>query len=114
MLNITERNNQDLTILGLEGNVIMGGGASRLGQEIHRLLEEGKTRILLNFSGVKYIDSSGVGVLISSLGAVNQKGESLKISNLSKKVEEVLALSSILPMFEVYDDESEALSGASQ
>ena len=110
MLNITERQKAETTILDLEGNIILGGGSKRLGTEVRRLIAEGKTDILLNFAGVKYLDSSGVGELISLSAALSQNNGSLKLSNLPGKVEEVLTLSSVLPMFETYKDESEAVA----
>ncbi len=112
MLNITERQTRNATILDLEGNIIMGGGSNKYGQEIRRLLEEGKTNVLLNFQSVRYIDSSGIGELISSSQLLNKAGGSLKLYNLPKKVEEVIALSSVLPILEVCESESEALNGS--
>lgn len=111
MVNITERQSGDTAILDLEGNLILGNGAQKIGQEIKRLIEAGKTRILLNFQAVKYIDSSGVGELISNTETVRKAGGSLMLSNLPSKVEQVISLSGVLPIFEIYNDESEALNG---
>jgi len=107
MVNITERENGDTTILDLEGNLIMGGGSKKFGQEIRRLVEAGKTNILLDFGKVKYIDSSGVGELVSSVEAINSAGGNLKLSNLSPKVEDVISLSGVRSLFEI-DDQTEA------
>lgn len=109
MLNITERQTGNASVLDLKGNIILGGGSKKLGQEIRRLMEEGKTNILLNFGGVKYIDSSGVGELLALAETFSKTEGNLKLCNLPQKVEEVLTLSSILPLFEVYDNETEAL-----
>ena len=109
MLNIQERQNGNTTILDLEGDVIMGGGSAKLRQTIGNLLKEDKTHILLNFEKVRYIDSSGTGEIISSLETINENEGSLKLTNLTSKVEQVLALSSILPILDVYDDEVSAL-----
>lgn len=109
MLSIRQRQNGNLTILDLEGNVIMGGGSDKLREAIAELIKENKTDILLNFQNVKYIDSSGTGEILSSLNALNELGGSLKLSNLTPKVREVLTLSSILPILEVYEDESKAI-----
>ena len=110
MLKITERLAGDVTILDLDGNIIMGGGSAALRDTIRRLIKEDRKEILLNFSGVKYIDSSGVGELVSGLVALNRKEGQLKLLHLPEKVEQVMALSSVLSIFEVYDDESRALS----
>ena len=109
MLNITKRQAEHTTILDLEGNVILGGGSRKLSAEVRQLLEAETTNLLLNFTNVKYIDSSGVGELFSSLELVKQKNGSLKLSNLPTKVKEVLSLSGFLPMFEIYDDENAAI-----
>ena len=110
MLNISERQAGDSVILDLEGNIIMGSGSAQLRDSIRRLIQEGKEKIILNLAGVKYIDSSGVGELVSSSVALNRVQGQLKLLNLPEKVEEVMALSSLLSIFEVYDDESEAVS----
>lgn len=109
MLNITERRARGVTILDLEGNLIMGGGSAYLRDTVRRLIVEGKQKILLNFAEVKYVDSSGIGELVSASVALRRDGGQLKLMNVSEKVEEVMSLSSVLSIFEVYGDESEAL-----
>lgn len=111
MLNITERQNGKTIILDLEGDVIMGGGSAKLRQTIADLLKEDKTDVLLNFQKVRYMDSSGTGEILSVSQSVNELGGSLKLTNLTPKVEQVLTLSSILPILDVYDDEASALEG---
>ena len=110
MLNIEERQNGNVTILDLEGDVIMGGGAAKLRQTIAELIKNNKTDVLLNFQKVKYIDSSGTGEIISVSESFDKIGGNLKLSNLSPKVEQVLALSSILLILDIYDDEASALN----
>jgi anti-anti-sigma factor len=110
MLEIQERQKGNVTILDLEGNVIMGGGSARLREAISRLIKENKTEILLNFEKVRYIDSSGAGELLSGFGSLNEIGGKLKLVSLTPKVREVLKLSSILPILDVYDDETSALN----
>lgn len=109
MLNINERQSGETTILDLEGDVIMGGGSAKLRQAINELLKEEKTNVLLNFEKVRYMDSSGTGEILSVSQSFNDVGGSLKLTNLTPKVEQVLALSSILPILDVYDDEASAL-----
>lgn len=110
MLNIREREAGDAAILDLDGNIIMGSGSTQLRDIIRRLIEEGKEKIILNLAGVKYIDSSGVGELVSGSVALNRVGGQLKLLNLPQKVEEVMALSSLLSIFDIYEDESKALA----
>jgi len=109
MLDINERQTNGTTILDLKGSVIMGGGSKRLGEDVRRAVEAGNINVLLNFSAVKYLDSSGVGELIALSEAINRAEGSLKLSNLPPKVEEVLTLSGVLPIFDIYDDEHIAL-----
>jgi anti-sigma B factor antagonist len=109
MLNIEERQNGNVTILDLEGDVIMGGGAAKLRETISELLEAEKTDVLLNFEKVRYIDSSGTGEILSVSQSFDEVGGTLRLSNLSPKVEQVFALSSILPILDIYDDEVSAL-----
>lgn len=112
MLDITERQTNGTTILDLAGNVIMGGGSKKLGEEVRRVTSAGNRIVLLNFADVKYLDSSGVGELLSLSDAVSRADGSLKLANLSPKVEEVLTLSGVLPILDIYDDESAALESA--
>ena len=109
MLNIQKRQKGTTTILDLEGDVIMGGGSAKLRQTISDLVKEDKTDVLLNFQKVRYIDSSGTGEILSVWQSFNELGGSLKLTNLTPKVEQVLALSSLLPILDVYDDEASAL-----
>lgn len=112
MLKINERQAGGVTILDLEGNVIMGGGSQLLRDTIRRLIEAGKKQVLLNFGGVKYIDSSGIGELVSGLVALNREGGQLRLFNLTERVEEVMTLSSLLSLFEIFKDEATAITAA--
>ncbi len=111
LLNITERQKEDVSILDLEGNVIMGGGSALLRETIRRLVGQGKNRILLNFGEVKYLDSSGIGELMASLVSLNRQGGQLGFCNLTERVTEVMELSSLISIFEIFDSEDAALKG---
>ena len=112
-LNITERQAGDITILDMNGKVTIGEGSIALRTTIRRLLGEGKKSILLNLGSVGYVDSSGIGELVSSFTAVNKEGGSLKLLNLTQKIQDLLAITKLLTVFDVYDSESEALSSFS-
>lgn len=101
MLNITERETGGETVLDLQGNVVLGSSSAKLRSELNRLAETGKNRIAIDFANVKYIDSSGVGELISAAAAFNNAGGNLKLRNLPPKVEQVLSLSNVLSMFDI-------------
>jgi len=108
-LNISERQAGDVAILDMSGKVTIGEGSVALRNTIRRLLGEGKKNILLNLSGVGYVDSSGIGELVSSFTAVNKEGGQLKLLNLTQKIQDLLAITKLLTVFDTYENESEAL-----
>ncbi len=109
-LNLTERQAGDVTILDMNGKVTLGEGSVALRTAVRRLLGEGKKKILLNLGSVGYIDSSGIGELVSSFTAVNKENGTLKLLNLTQKIQDLLAITKLLTVFDVYDSESDALS----
>ena len=109
-LNISERQAGDVTILDMSGKVTIGEGSVALRNTIRRLLGEGKKSILLNLSDVGYIDSSGIGELVSSFTAVNKESGSLKLLKLTQKIQDLLAITKLLTVFDTFDDEGEALA----
>lgn len=112
-LNIRERQAGDVTILDMDGRITIGEGSVALRSAIRRLLEEGKKKILLNLGGVGYIDSSGIGELVSSFTAINKEGGQLKLLNLTQKLQDLLAITKLLTVFDVYEAEAEALNSYS-
>ena len=110
-LNINERQAGDVTVLDLSGKITIGEGSVALRAAIRRLLEEGKKRILLNLAGVSYVDSSGIGELVSSYTAIGKEdGGQLKLLNLTQKIRDLLTITKLLTVFDVYDNEAEALN----
>jgi anti-sigma B factor antagonist len=110
-LNINERQAGDVTVLDLSGKITIGEGSVALRAGIRRLLEEGKKRILLNLAGVSYVDSSGIGELVSSYTAIGKEdGGQLKLLNLTQKIQDLLTITKLLTVFDVYDNEAEALN----
>lgn len=109
-ITISERQAGDVTILDLSGKVTIGEGSVALRGAIRRLLGEGKNKILMNLGSVGYIDSSGIGELVSSFTAVNKEGGSLKLLNLTQKIQDLLAITKLLTVFDVFDSEAEALA----
>jgi anti-sigma B factor antagonist len=108
-LYINERHERDITILDLKGRVRIGGSTIALHRAIRCLVEEGKTQILLNLSGVTHIDSSGLGELISSHITVTDKGGKIKLAHLTERLRDLMTITKLLTVFDVYDDESQAL-----
>ena len=109
-LNISERQAGDVTVLDLSGKITIGEGSVSLRSAIRRLIEEGKKKILLNLGQVGYVDSSGVGELVASFITVTRAGGQLKLLNLTGKIQNLLAITKLLTVFDVYDDEATALN----
>jgi anti-sigma B factor antagonist len=109
-LNIKERQAGDVTIMDLDGEVRIGDSATALRSAIRNLVARGSHKLLLNLAGVRYIDSSGIGELIANYTTVGRSGGQLKLLNLTEKVQDLLVITKLLTVFDVYDDESEALS----
>ena len=109
-LYINERRVGNVTVLDLKGRVRIGGGTVSLHKSIRCLVAEGKTEILLNLAGVTHIDSSGLGELISSHVTVNNKGGQIKLIHLTESLRELMTITKLQTVFEVYDDEPEALA----
>lgn len=108
-INIKTRSQQDVTILDISGKITIGAGDVALREAVRNALDCGATKILLNLGGVTTIDSSGVGELVSSCTTVSSRGGKLKLFNLPFKVQDVLTITQLITVFDVYDTESEAL-----
>ena len=109
-LNINKRQAGDVAIIDLDGEVRIGDSATALRGAIREIVAAGNQKILLNLAGVRYIDSSGIGELIANYTTVGRTGGQLKLLNLTEKVQDLLVITKLLTVFDVYDTESEALS----
>jgi anti-sigma B factor antagonist len=108
-MNISVRKEKDVAIVDFEGRLAVGVGDTVLPDLINELLEGGVKKILLNLSGMEYIDSNGLGELVQSLKTSKRYGASLRLLKPQDRVAKTLRLTNLLPMFSVYDSESEAL-----
>jgi anti-sigma B factor antagonist len=109
-LEVKERQAGDVTILDLSGSVRMGEGAVSLRNSIRGLVDQGKKKILLNLSGVKNVDSSGIGELIANYTTISRDGGQLKLLNLTEKIQNLLVITKLLTVFDSYDNEADALN----
>ena len=109
-LNIRERQAGDVTILDMDGKITIGDGNVALRSAIRRLIEEGKKKILLNLGGVGYVDSSGIGELVSSYTTIQREGGQLKLLNLTQKIQDLLGITKLLTVFDTYTEEAQALN----
>ncbi|HEU4870218.1 MAG TPA: STAS domain-containing protein [Pyrinomonadaceae bacterium] len=108
-LDVSERQAGDVTILDLTGEVRLGDSSVALRDSVRKLADVGKTKVLLNLAGVKYIDSSGIGELIANYTTVSRQGGQLKLLNLTDRIQNLLVITKLLTVFDSYDDEAEAL-----
>jgi len=109
-LNIKDRQVGDVTILDLSGKITIGEGSVQLREAVRRLLDEGKKKILLNLGDVSYVDSSGIGELVSSYTTTNHNGGQLKLLNQTKKIHDLLTITKLLTVFESFDNEETAIT----
>ena len=109
-LNLNVRENSGVTVIEIVGRLTLGEVATRLTDEIRQLVAKGKKSILLNLAGLTNMDSSGVGLLVSSFATVNREGGHLKLSNLTARVKDLLLITKLYAVLEVYEDEPAALA----
>lgn len=108
-LKIEPREVSHVTILDIQGRIILGDEIGALRDTIHGLIKQGKKKIILNLAGVDYIDSSGVGELVGCYTSVRSAGGELKLLNLTQKVQDVLYVTKLYTVFDVRDDEFKAV-----
>jgi len=108
-LYIKERQVGDVTVLDLKGRVRVGGATVALHRSFRSLVQEEKLLILLNLAGVTHIDSSGLGELISSHISVLNKGGEIKLAQLTETLRELMTVTKLLTVFDVYENEGDAL-----
>lgn len=109
-MQIHTRRAGDVVILDLKGNLVRGVGDELLREAVDRLLAERSRKVLINLSDVSFVDSSGIGELVASKKVADQLGTTLKLMQLPERVKHTLKLSLILPLFETYSSEEEALA----
>jgi len=108
-LKIVTREVGRVIILDVRGRIILGDELNTLREAIHSLIGENKKKIILNLAGVDFIDSSGVGELVACFTSVRNTGGELKLLNLTQKVRDVLHVTKLYTVFDVRDDEFNAV-----
>jgi anti-sigma B factor antagonist len=108
-MTLKPRRIDDVVILDLSGRITIGEGTLVLRNEIQKLLKAGDAKFLLNLADVDYIDSSGLGELVSSFTTVRNKNGQLKLLNLTRRVRDLLQITKLLTVFDTFDNETEAL-----
>jgi len=108
-MKIDTRTVGDVTVLDISGKITLGEGTMAVRNTVREILKNGGKKIVLNLAEVNYIDSSGIGELVSSYTTVTNQGGHLKLLNLTKKIQELLAITKLLTVFQTFDNEQAAL-----
>ena len=106
---ITTRQVGDVTVVDAAGKITLGEGAAMLRDQVRNLLGAGNRKILINLGEVNYIDSSGIGELVSSFTTVSGQGGQLKLLNLTKRVQDLLQITKLYTVFDVHEEEAHAI-----
>ena len=109
-MKVSTRRVDDVTILDLSGRITLGEGSVQLREAVKDLLSRGSRKILLNLEDVNYIDSSGIGELVSAYTTVRNQGGDLKLLNLTKKVHDLLQITKLYTVFDIKEDETSAVA----
>ncbi len=107
------RDEGGVRIIGLKGKITIGSGDVQLRDVIHAAVDAGQTKILLDLAGVTAMDSSGIGEMVASYTTVTNRGGQLKLSRLSPKINDILQVTQLITVFEVYDSVDEAVQSFS-
>jgi anti-sigma B factor antagonist len=109
-MKIKTRQVDGVTIMDCSGRITLGEGSVQLRDAVRDLLSKGSKQILLNLGDFTYIDSSGIGELVSAFTTVRNQGGDLKLLNLTKKVHDLLQITKLYTVFDVKDDEASAVA----
>jgi anti-sigma B factor antagonist len=105
----TIRQVDSVIVVDISGRITLGEGCAQLREIVRDQLTKGNKRVLINLADVTYIDSSGIGELVSAYTAVSNQGGQLKLLNLTKKVHDLLQITKLYTVFDVHDDEAKAV-----
>jgi len=111
---VTPRNVEDVTILEAKGKITIGVGDVAIREAVQEALEAGASKIILDLSGVRSIDSSGIGELVSAFTTIGNRGGKLKLLNIAPIVADILQITQLITVFEVFDSEEEAIASFSR
>jgi len=106
---LTTRQVGNVTVVDAVGRITLGEGASTFRDTVRDLASNGHKKLLLNLAEVSYIDSSGIGEMVSGFTTVTNQGGQVKLLNLTKRVKDLLQITKLYTVFEVFDDEAAAV-----
>jgi anti-sigma B factor antagonist len=113
-LRMTDRETDGVTVLEIEGRIVLGEESNSFREKVKSLLAAGKKKIVLNLSNVSYIDSAGLGTLVATFHSARSQGAILKLANLGSKFKEVLQVTKLMTVFDTYDNEGLAVKSFSK
>jgi anti-sigma B factor antagonist len=111
---MTDRETDGVTVLEIEGRIVLGEESNSFREKVKSLLAAGKKKIVLNLSNVSYIDSAGLGTLVATFHSARSQGAILKLANLGSKFKEVLQVTKLMTVFDTYDNEGLAVKSFSK
>ena len=113
-LKINQRAIDGVDVLALDGRIVLGEESNSLREHVKTLLAKGEKKLVLNMDNVTYIDSAGLGTLVASHHSAKQSGAAMKLCNLGSKFQEVLQVTKLLTVFDVYNSEAAAVGSFKQ
>ena len=100
----------DITVIDMDGRITLGEGSALVRDLIRESLAKGRRKILMNLAGISYIDSTGLGELVSGYRLVKSEGGDLKLLNLTKKINDLLQITRLYTVFDIHNQESQAIA----
>jgi anti-sigma B factor antagonist len=112
-LRITDHEVNGVSVLDVDGRIVLGEESNAFRERFKALMAAGKKKIVLNLANVTYIDSAGLGTLVATLNSARSQGATLKLANLGSKSKEVLQVTRLMTVFDVFDSDSAAVASFS-
>ncbi len=112
-MQIHQRQVGDVTIIDINGKMTLGEGDELLRDKVNSLLQQGQKKMVLNLAEGPYIDSAGLGEVVRTYTTVSRQGGALKLLNLTKRIQDLLAITKLLTIFETFDTEADAVKSFS-
>jgi len=107
------RQSGDVTVVEVAGQLLLGEGSSALREALRGLVAKGQTKLLLDLGGLTYLDSSGIGELVGGFATVRNHGGQVKLLHLTKRIQDILQITKLVTVFDVFDDEQRAIESFS-
>jgi anti-sigma B factor antagonist len=108
-MRLEERIVHDVAVVKVHGDIVLNGSGPDLANTVRSLLEQDRRRIVLDMGDVRYVDSGGIGELVESFTAAKHRGGSIKLLNVTRRLNDLLVITKLLNVFECFDTEKEAL-----